>query len=318
VTTSKQKAQSKRSNCYEVRLPASTSNLGPGFDCFGLALKMYLTIRATPLAKSSVQCRVRTTGARENATLPRNSTNLIYRAMAFAARRESLTLPPVDLAVHNEIPLASGLGSSAAAIVGGIKLCGMLCKHELSDQTVQNYATEFEGHPDNVGATLYGGFVTSCIGLDWNVLSVKFDWPAEIRAIVVSPQSQLATHVARAVLPRTLSRSDAVFNLQRTSLFTAALAKKRYNLFVEAMRDRLHQPRRESLVPGLAEVLALSQKPGLLGVALSGAGPSIIALAKDHEEEIGESIAACFSKHKIRSTVRVLEMDNKGCQMTVR
>jgi homoserine kinase len=159
MTTSRQKRDNTRTKSFEVRLPASTSNLGPGFDCFGLALKLYLTIRATRLTKSSVPCRVRTTGARENASLPRNATNLIYRAMTFAAKRESLTLPPVDLAVHNEIPLASGLGSSAAAIVGGIKLCALLCEHEISNQTVQNYATEFEGHPDNVGASLYGGFV---------------------------------------------------------------------------------------------------------------------------------------------------------------
>jgi len=301
-----------KSKHYQVRLPASTSNLGPGFDCFGLALKLYLTIRAVPLAKASVECRVRTTGARENATLPRNATNLIYRAMSFAAKRESLTLPPIDLAVHNDIPLASGLGSSAAAIVGGIKLAGMLNDAELSNQTIQNYATEFEGHPDNVGASLFGGFVTSCVGADGNVSSVRFDWPAKIRVIVVSPHSQLPTHVARAALPRTLSRNDAVFNLQRSSLFTAALATKRYDLFVEAMRDRLHQPRRESLVPGLAEALRLPSAKGLLGIALSGAGPSIIALVTDNEESIAKKMSECFSAHKIRSTTRVLEVDNQG------
>jgi len=308
VTTRKTKPRSKY---FQVQTPASTSNLGPGFDCFGLALKLYLTIRATPLAKSSVECRVRTTGARENATLPRNATNLIYRAMAFSAKRESLTLPPVDLAVHNDIPLASGLGSSAAAIVGGIKLAGLLCEKDISDQSIQNYATEFEGHPDNVGASLYGGFVLSCVG-GRNVLSVRFDWPAKIRTVVVSPHTQLPTHVARTALPRTLSRADAVFNLQRTSLFTAALVTRRFELFKEAMRDRLHQPRRESLVPGLAEALALPEMSGLLGVALSGAGPSIIALVSGNEDEVGARISACFAAHKIRSTVRVLEVDNKG------
>jgi homoserine kinase len=238
--------------------------------------------------------------------------------MSFAARRESLTLPPVDLAVHNEIPLASGLGSSAAAIVGGIKLCGLLCEHTIPDQVVQNYAAEFEGHPDNVGASLYGGFVTSCIGEDWNVQSVKFSWPGDVRVVVVSPQSQLPTHVARAALPRTMSRDDAVFNLQRTSLFTAALVKKRYDLFSEAMRDRIHQPRRQALIPGLAEALALPPQDGLLGLALSGAGPSIIAIVKDHEKEVGESIAGCFTAKKIRSTVRVLGVDNEGCQVVKR
>jgi homoserine kinase len=302
----------RASKWFEVRLPASTSNLGPGFDCFGLALKLYLTVRATPVPKAQVPCRVRTTGVQENRTLPRNSANLIYRAMAFAAKHEGLSLPPVDLAVHNEIPLASGLGSSAAAIVGGIKLCGLLCQHEMSDQKVQNYATEFEGHPDNVAATMYGGFVTSCINDSGEVVSLKFDWPEQIRIVVVSPHSQLPTHVARAALPRTLSRADAVYNLRRTALFTGALTKGRYDLFWEAMHDRLHQPRRESLVPGLAEALALPQLPGLLGVALSGAGPSILALVDDHADEIGEKIANCFGAHKIQSTIRVLEVDNDG------
>jgi homoserine kinase len=296
-----------------VRLPASTSNLGPGFDCFGLALKLYLTITAKPLAKSSVECRVRTTGSAENSALPTNATNLIYRAMSFVAKRESLELPPVDLIVHNEIPLASGLGSSAAAIVGGIKLCGMLCQHELPDQAVQNYATEFEGHPDNVAASLYGGFVTSSVTHDADVLSVKFDWPPEIRICVVSPQTQLATHVARAALPRTISRADAVYNLQRTSLFTAALAQRRFELFAEAMRDRMHQPRRESLIPGLREALGLPGQKGLLGIALSGAGPSIIALATEDEDSIAKKIAACFGGHNIRSTTRILDVDNDGC-----
>ena len=311
VTKAKAKTQ-RRAKYFEVRIPGSTSNLGPGFDCFGLALKLYLTIRATPHEESSVRCRVRTTGARENHSLPRNSTNLIYRAMSFAASREDLKLPPVDLAVHNEIPLASGLGSSAAAIVGGIKLAGLLCQKDIPAQTIQNYATEFEGHPDNVGASIHGGFVASCLASNGDVLSVKFDWPAKVKTVVVSPHTQLPTHVARAALPRMYSRADAVFNLRRAALFTAALVQKRYELFAEAMKDRLHQPRRESLVPGLTEALALPQMKGLLGVALSGAGPSIIALSKGNEEAIGKKISECFGRHKITSTVRILEIDNEG------
>ena len=119
------------------------------------------------------------------------------------------------------------------------------------------------------------------------MLSAKFDWPSQIRVVVVSPHSQLPTHVARAALPRMVSRIDAVHNLQRTALFAAAIAQQRYDILWEAMRDRLHQPQRESLVPGLAEALALPRMPGLLGVALSGAGPSIVALVNDNEKEIG-------------------------------
>lgn len=305
----------RESKAFEVFLPASTSNLGPGFDCFGLALKLYLTVRCSLPPRAKEPCRVRTTGAKENRALPRNESNLIYRAMAFTARREAIELPPVAMIVHNEIPLASGLGSSAAAIVAGIKLGGLLGGREIDDQTIQNYATEFEGHPDNVTATLCGGFVASCVKNDGSVVTTRFDWPKHIRVVVVSPRSQLPTHVARAALPRNVSRADAVHNLQRTAVFISALAQQRYDLFWEAMRDRLHQPRRESLVPGLAEALALPQMPGLLGVALSGAGPSIVALVDANEKQIGNKIASCFRKHTIQSMVRVLDVDNEGCRV---
>jgi len=300
---------------FTVRLPASTSNLGPGFDCFGLALELHLTVKATAVPDAPQPCVVVTTGAPENEVLPRNSVNLIYRAMAFAARREGLQLPPMDLRVHNEIPLASGLGSSAAAIVAGIKLSGLITGHEMSNQTIQNYAAEFEGHPDNVVAALRGGFLASCVSNDGIVLATRFDWPAEIRVVVVSPHSQLSTRVARAALPRTFRRQDAVHNLQRTAIFTGAIAQQRYELLWEAMRDRLHQPHRESLVPGLKEALALPRMPGLLGIALSGAGPGILALVDDNDEVIGQTIAGCFESHKIESTTRILVVDNNGCRI---
>jgi len=298
-----------------VRVPGSTSNLGPGFDCFGLALNLYLTVRATVVPDASERCRVTTTGAKENEVLPRNSVNLIYRAMSFAARREQLSLPSLELQVHNEIPLASGLGSSAAAIVAGIKLAGLIAGREIPDQSAQNYATEFEAHPDNVAASLFGGFLISSISSDGTVVSAKFEWPSQIRVVVVSPHTQLPTHVARAALPRTVTRTDAVHNLQRTALFTAALAQRRYELFWEAMHDRLHQPHREPLVPGLAEALALPRMPGLLGIALSGAGPSIVALVDDNEREIGAQIENCFRAHQIESTIRTLDVDNDGCRV---
>jgi homoserine kinase len=296
----------------KIRVPGSTSNLGAGFDCFGLALKLYLTVDATAAPDSSEPCRVMTTGAKENEALPRNAANLIYRAMSFAARRENVSLPPVELSVHNEIPLASGLGSSAAAIVAGVRLCALITGHEITDQAMLNYATEFEGHPDNVSASLCGGFVINCTRKDRSVIAAKFDWPSDVRVVVVSPHSQLPTHVARAALSRTVSRSNAVHNLQRAALFTAAIAQQKYDLLWEAMSDQLHQPQRESLVPGLAEALALPRMDGLLGVALSGAGPSILALATDHTDEIGGKLASCFRAHKIESTTRTVEVDNDG------
>lgn len=299
---------------FEVKLPASTSNLGAGFDCFGLALELYLTIRATVRPDSNGKCRIRTVGPIENRALPKNATNLIYRAMLFAANQEKIKLPSVNLVVNNQIPLASGLGSSAAAIVGGIKLCSLVTNRPISKEKILKYATEFEGHPDNVSATLMGGFIANCIDASGKVVSVKTRWPAGLKVVVVSPHSQLPTHVARAALPRTVPRTDAVSNLQRSAIFVAALSRRRFDLLGEAMRDALHQSKRQSLVPGLAEALQLKLTDGLLGVALSGAGPSILALVEDRPDEIGKMIATCFSKHKIKSTVRVLNVANDGCK----
>ena len=306
---------SSENTMVEICLPASTSNLGAGFDCFGLALNLHLTIRGKIAPNAKDECRIRTTGLRENATLPKNSTNLIYRAMAFAASREKFKLPPVHLTVHNEIPLASGLGSSAAAIVGGIKLASILTAHELTEQKIQSLAAEFEGHPDNVGAAVYGGFVISCIGGRGEALAVKSEWPSDIKVVVVSPRSQVSTQAARAQLPRTVARSDAIFNLQRASLFAAALKNKRYDLLWDAMQDRLHQTRRESLVPGIREALAVGKRNGLLGVALSGAGPSVVALVTEDAEQNGKAIAECFKRQKQHTSVRVLEADNQGCRI---
>jgi len=301
----------------EVRLPASTSNLGAGFDCFGLALKLYLTIRATVMPLLKVKCRVRSLGSRESAALPRTAENIIYRAMAYAASREDFDLPPLSLAVHNLIPIGRGLGSSAAAICGGIKLSGLITGHELSNDRVLQYAMEFEGHPDNVSASLLGGFVVTCVTDDGRVIALKKDWPPALKVLVISPRFQVETKVARATLPRTVNRSDAVHNLQRSALFTGALAEKRFDLLSEAMKDRLHQQRRQSLVPGLADALNIRPTPGLIGLALSGAGPSIVALAVDHFAEVGEVIANCYRKHRLQTTIRQLDVDTQGCQTRV-
>ena len=297
----------------EVRLPASTSNLGAGFDCFGLALQLYLTVRATVDLKYKVKCRVHIRGGKQNVSLPRNAENLIYRSLAYVATREAQVLPPLHLAVHNEIPVGGGLGSSATAIVAGIKLFELLHDFELPNEKVLQYATEFESHADNVAATLLGGFVVTCNSRE-GIIAVKRSWPSDIKIVVVSPELHLDTKLARAALPRLINHVDGVFNLQRAALFNAALFEHRYDLLWEAMQDRLHQRKRSTLIPGLAEALAIPRQPGLLGIALSGAGPSVLALAQDHFEEIGETIAQSFKRHEIKTRVRPLDIDSAGCQ----
>jgi homoserine kinase len=300
-----------------LRVPASTSNLGAGFDCFSLALQLYLTVNAAVLPDEAEPFTVVTHG--EGASEPEMSSdenNLIFRAMRFAAEREGWQLPPVQLEVHNEIPIGRGLGSSAAAIVAGIRLASLVSKRELASERVLDYASEMEGHPDNVAAALNGGFVVSCVKGDGNILVIKKSWPAELKVIVVSPDFRVQTAEARSALPAEVNRSDAVFNLQRVALFSAALETGAYDLIWEAMKDRLHQCERQSLVPGLAEALATPPQPGLLGIALSGSGPSVVALAQDRLSEIGETIAARFRSHGVAASVRVLDVDVEGCGLS--
>ena len=298
----------------EVRIPASTSNLGAGFDCFGLALQLYLIVRATADLNSQLDCGVSLSDGKENAGLPRTSENLIYRSMVYTAEREELALPPVQMEIDNEIPMRRGLGGSGAAIVAGIKLFELLCNRTLPDDKALQYATDFEGHADNVAPSLLGGFIVSGISHEGKVIAVRRRWPRDIKIVVVIPELHLDTKLARASLPTVVDHADAVFNLQRAALFNAALAEDAYDLLWEAMQDRLHQQKRSILVPGLAEALATPRMPGLLGLALSGSGPSVVALAQDHFEEIGAAIARNFERQGISTQVRQLEIDTAGCQ----
>ncbi|WP_352431573.1 homoserine kinase [Pyrinomonas sp.] len=290
----------------EVRVPASTSNLGSGFDCCGLALDLYLQARATTVESAP---RLRIKG--EGATL-RVEENLIQRAMRFVAERRGWELPPVRLAVRSQIPLASGLGSSGAAIVAGIALGAAICRKPLSTADFLRYATELEGHADNVAAALLGGWVVHCINPDGSVLAVKRPWPSTLKIIVVTPDVPLETKRARAALPDRVDRADAVFNMQRVALLCAAVESGEHHLLWEAMRDRLHQPYRRNLVPGLDEALDVPRVEGLLGVALSGAGPSVIALTDGREQEIAELIALPFRRRGIKTAVRFPCVDVQG------
>ena len=308
--------QSERS--FSVRVPASSSNLGAGFDTFSLALQLYLTVRSTVVSGASARCRVISSGeGSESGLLSPTEDNLIFRAMSFAAEREGWTLPPVRLDVHNELPLGRGLGSSAAAIVAGITLSSLICDQALAAQTVLRYAFEMEGHADNVAAAYHGGWVVSCVQPDGSVLTVKRPWPQDLKVIVVSPDALLKTAETRSALPATVERNDAIYNLQRVALFGAAVEAGAYHLMWDAMQDRMHQAYRQSLVPGLTEALGTKPQPGLVGVALSGSGPSVIALACDRLPEIGEAIANNFRSHGMPATVRILEVDCEGRKVAV-
>jgi homoserine kinase len=305
-------AAGARLRTINVRVPASSANLGAGFDCFGLALGLYLNVRARAHQNQAEPCRVTYSGEGAD-LLPGNSDNLIYRAALRLAAREGFDLPPLKLDVKNEIPLRCGLGSSAAAIIAGVLVGAAFARRRVSAETLLACAAEIEGHADNVAAALHGGWVILA-QTGKGVIVVRRPWPRGVRAVVVSPDARTDTHASRQMLAAEVRREDAVFNLQHAALFTAAIDAGRIDLLWEAMRDRLHQAQRSTQVPGLAEALATPQRPGLLGIALSGSGPSVLALATGHTRQIGREIAAAFTRYGIRSTVRVLVAGASGAQ----
>lgn len=296
---------------FEVLVPASTSNLGAGFDCFGIALNLYLSVRAIRNQDQNSKCAVETTGEGAG-ELPQGEENLIFRAMRAVAKKRGLSLPPVRLVVQNEIPLGRGLGSSGAAALAGAMLAGPLCNTRISDEVILECALAIEGHADNLAACFYGGWTVACTGGDGAILALKLKWPEELKLLIVSPEVQISTAEARGALPVTLRYDMAIYNVQRAALFCAAIQERAYDYIWEAMKDRLHQEYRCNMAPGLKAALSVPRMPGLLGVAMSGAGPSVVAVAIDSFDQIGSTIAKCFNDGGLKTTTRLLDVDSTG------
>ena len=297
-------------SAIRVRVPASSANLGPGFDTLALALRLYLVCT---LRRAKGRSKVLVSGV-DTAAIPQDSSNLIFQT--FCREAGSVATEPgaeaSELKIENNIPLGRGLGSSAAAIVAGLSLANEWSKLGRSRDELIQRATEIEGHPDNVAAAVRGGLAASCQNEEGSVVSVNCPVAPGLEVVLVVPESRLATEKARAALPDKYSRKDAVFNVQRVALLIEAFRAGRKDLLAEAMRDRLHQPYRAPLVPGLREALNLTGVEGLLGVALSGAGPSVLALCDGNTRQIGESIAGCFRKQGIGAEARPLPIDLEG------
>jgi homoserine kinase len=296
----------------EITVPASTSNLGASFDSCGLALALYLRVT---VEGRSAEFEIDPAGEGA-AAVARGETNLIARVARFVAGRRGREVGGARLRVDNQIPLARGLGSSSAAIIAGISVYEALSGERLSAEEIFGDALHFEGHGDNLAPSLLGGLVVACVverGERQSLLTVKRPWPEAVKVVLVIPELELETARMRAALPSAVPLKDAVFNVQRAALLQAALAAGRHDLLGEALRDRLHQPYRAPLAPGLAEVLALNEEadrhPGLLGVAISGAGSTMIAFAT---ENCGGIAAAMRARLGGRARALEVAVDNSG------
>jgi homoserine kinase len=253
-----------------IRVPASSANLGPGFDSFAVALPLLAEFELRPARAWSVSA--------DGDGVPQGEDNLFIVAARAVAKTAGTNLPAQHVEQRSAIPTARGLGSSAAAIVGGAVAANALLGEPLDRRTLLRVTSEVEGHADNVAAALYGG-LTVALPDDAGPVATRIVFPRMWRICLYVPNSTLSTDDARAILPREVSRSDAVFNLAHAAALVAAVLRSDGALLSVAMHDRLHQTARTSLVPALAEVIAASRTAGAFGAALSGAGPSVIAIA---------------------------------------
>ena len=282
---------------FEIVVPGSIANLGPGFDVLAVAVQLYLRLNVTVVEGAE---RLEFNFVNQQLT----GENYIERAFRFLARQTGSSFPSLKVEVITDIPMRAGLGSSAAATVAGLRLFEAL-NGSLPSQAMLNAACYLEGHPDNAAAALLGGLTASCQLPDGSAYAASFPWPQSLAFVVLTPDMALATAEARRVLPSHIPRADVIFNLQRLALFLQLLHSGSYGLLKQAMSDRLHQPYRQALVPGLEAALNLEHED-LLGVCLSGAGPSIVAVAEKNLADIETLLAQAYEPIGIPYQIRTL------------
>ncbi|WP_199617254.1 homoserine kinase [Paenibacillus alkalitolerans] len=294
-----------------VKVPASSANLGPGFDALGMALNLYAWIDMAPAEKTKV-----TLLGGKMQGLPTDKSNLLYKIAQRVFAEAGAGEMELDISFYSDIPLARGFGSSAVAIVGALGAANALIGHPFGQDDLFQLAAEIEGHPDNVGAALYGGIVAAV----WDgarASHVRIEPHPRLEALAAIPSFELSTGKARAALPELVSRADAVFNLSHSSMLVAALATGHFGAIRTAMEDRLHQPYRAPLVPGMERCLREAADHGALGAALSGAGPTLIALVdteSDRKSELESFMKNTLAEHGVQADTVWLKPASAGLE----
>jgi homoserine kinase len=295
-----------------VKVPASTANLGPGFDCLGMALDLYAWIEMDFAIKTNVILY-----GKQMSGIPLDKSNLIYRVAQMVFAEAGVSHTELEIAMYSEIPLTRGLGSSASAIIGGMFAANALIGNALSKDKIFQMATQLEKHPDNVGASLFGGFVVAY----WDGGRAEYIRIApheRLEVLVAIPEFQLSTEIARHALPKEVSMKDAVFNLSHSSLLVAALCSGQLEMIRHAMHDVLHQPYRAALIPGMETILREATDHGALGIALSGADPTLLALVdkQSHEKAaLAKFMQDTFLKEDIKANMMWLQPEALGVQV---
>jgi homoserine kinase len=292
----------------EVLVPGSVANLGGGFDTLGVAVELYLRARIVDV-RDDGRCRL--TVARS--VPPVSGGNAVERAFDIAAQRTGKRGPSVTVDVTSEIPMAAGLGSSAAASVAGIRVFERVTG-TLDDAELLGAATQAEGHADNAAPALFGGLNSVVEVAGAAPYALRWPWPRDLQLVVATPAVGLATAKARAALPRDVPRADAIFNMQRVLALVHALQNGEYDRLREAVKDRLHQSARSALVPLLREALEIDDAD-VLGAFLSGAGPSVALLARTGATNVAGRLSSMYQQAGIEAAVRTLGVDDQGSRV---
>jgi homoserine kinase len=295
-----------------IRVPGSTSNLGSGFDALSAALSVYLRVNARATGGTDLVWP-------DDWTLEPDE-NAIEIGLRRACAELGAAVPGLTLSVESEIPLRRGLGSSGAAFVAGIRLAESLTGQSLPQGEALRLAYELEGHPDNVAASLLGGWVLSCTEGS-RLTAERIPSRLACRFVVAIPEMTISTSEARAILPKSYDLTDSVFSLQRCGLMVLAISQGRGDLLAEATRDRLHQPFRAKLIPGAQAVLERRSLPdrlqgSVLSVTISGSGSTLLAIARDDFQQVGHWMTDVLGEAGVRSEFRVLDLDLDGARIS--
>ncbi|MCB5935337.1 homoserine kinase [Caldibacillus thermoamylovorans] len=295
-----------------VKVPASTANLGPGFDSVGMALQLYTTLKV----KQSNRTKFYLVGDNQE-NIPTDKSNLIYQTIDFLYKKAGLQTPELEIEVETDIPLARGLGSSGTAIVGGLVAANVLAGEPFSKQEIFQFASEMEGHPDNVGASLFGGIIVAAKNELGDYAHVPLSPPKGLKIVVAIPDFELPTKLAREVLPDDYSRQDVVHALSHSALLVAAIAKGDLSALQVALEDRIHQPYRMALLPGFEELQKNCRNYGAFGTVISGAGPTILAFTTGDCTQLVDFMEKTLQNHGVSAKVMELAIDTSGTTCSV-
>ncbi|MBE9138301.1 homoserine kinase [Nodosilinea sp. LEGE 07088] len=299
-----------------VTVPATTANIGPGFDCLGAALTLYNRFRFNLLDQAPGDVAIEVQGL-DAGRVVTDRSNLAYKAFASYFHRRGLVVPAVAIAIDLDVPLARGLGSSSTAIVGGLLGANALCEDPLDLAALVEMAIAIEGHPDNVVPALVGGCQLAVANDSGSPTLCPIPWHKEIVPVVAIPDFELSTVAARQVLPSTYSRADAIFNAAHLGLLLRGLAMGRGDWLQAAMGDRIHQPYRQTLIPGYDTVARAAADTGAYGLVISGAGPTLLALAPAQKApQVCNAMATAWQQVGQSVKTRVLALETQGASVS--